>query len=68
MLFIWDMLSSVQVSVGLGMGNFGFDERSKIDAHFAWLNFGENLLGGKKLENELCITNYLKRGMYTSDI
>ena len=41
------MLSSVQVSVGLGMGNFGFDERSKIDAHFAWLNFGENLLGGK---------------------
>ena len=42
MLFIWDMLSSVQVSVGLGMGNFGFDERSKIDAHFAWLDFGEN--------------------------
>ena len=47
MLFIWDMLSSVQVSVGLGMGNFGFDERSKIDAHFAWLDFGENFRGEK---------------------
>ena len=57
MLFIWDMLSSVQVSVGLDMGNFGFDERSKIDVHFAWFNFGENFLG-KKLENELYITNY----------
>ena len=47
MLFIWDMLSSVQVSVGLGMGNFGFDERSKIDVHFAWFNFGEHFLGEK---------------------
>ena len=41
------MLSSVQVSVGLGMGNFGFDERSKIDALFAWLDFGENFRGEK---------------------
>lgn len=47
MLFIWDVISSVQVSVGLGMGNFGFDEHPKIDAHFAWLNFGENFLGEK---------------------